>query len=371
MTASNELHQHTHVVVFDRSAAAALSPLCHRWPQLGRKLVQLEQGGIHTSQGKEPLEQEQEKEQWRATLRAAIIAQLDREEGSYSRDMRYLTFLLLKQGRAGLIVGNPYTLNLHGTRQELPYTGLEGYYAGVEKAAGRPGLTPAAIIQEEATLGVYLLRTLKQQAIETNSWVNFIHLKQALTWKAQDVETIKKIQSLWATVVRRLHVRLYQTPEFEPTLTEQIEELGEIQSSPQAATTEARQMRQSLQVMKERLQREYDAMSSTEKMRERQERIRRAWIRNNRMEAFRHFHDETDELLTAFHEVHYTLDVQESPGTDVAITETILLPAVPDRQVYPSTYAHLTPQQLEGYLFLAKLGEIGGDPLARSILVTC
>jgi hypothetical protein len=30
----------------------------------------------------------------------------------------------------------------------------------------------------------------------------------------------------------------------------------------------------------------------------------------------------------------------------------------------------LTPEDLEGYLFLAQLGEIGGDPLARSVLIS-
>ncbi len=54
--------------------------------------------------------------------------------------------------------------------------------------------------------------------------------------------------------------------------------------------------------------------------------------------------------------------MQDSPSDGTTIIETIVLPAMPDRKVYPPTSVHLTSGQIEGYLFLAQLGELGGDP---------
>jgi hypothetical protein len=48
----------------------------------------------------------------------------------------------------------------------LIYTGLEGYYAGSEKTATRPGMTPEDILLEEASLGAELLKTIKKDAVE-------------------------------------------------------------------------------------------------------------------------------------------------------------------------------------------------------------
>src|SRR2546421_11226451 len=62
-----------------------------------------------------------------------LPTQLYSGEGEYSRDTRYLAFLLVKRGRGGEIVGNPYAMGKGGSKQELPYTGLEGYYAGSER----------------------------------------------------------------------------------------------------------------------------------------------------------------------------------------------------------------------------------------------
>jgi hypothetical protein len=50
------------------------------------------------------------------------------------------------------------------------------------------------------------------------------------------------------------------------------------------------------------------------------------------------------------------------------IIETILLPKTQTRNNYDLTRVALTPEQVEGYMFLTKLGDIGGDPLARTVL---
>ena len=67
--------------------------------------------------------------------------------------MRYMAFLLVKRGRGGELVGNPSAIEHGSSKHELPYTGLEGYYAGSERTSQRPGMTSEAIIQEEANLG--------------------------------------------------------------------------------------------------------------------------------------------------------------------------------------------------------------------------
>jgi len=87
-----------------------------------------------------------------------------------------------------------------------------------------------------------------------------------------------------------------------------------------------------------------------------------------RLEEFDHFREETYAMLTRA-EGQYTLGIQDTSLENAAITETITLPQIPDRQAYPTTDVQLTSEQLEGYLFLARIGEIEGDPLVRSTLV--
>jgi hypothetical protein len=221
MTETDKFHQSIEADI-EHDTTAVLPPLRHQWPQLGQELFELEHILTDVPDAGQRLAAEQKKREQQAKIRDTILAQLYQEEGKYSRDMRYLAFLLLKQGRAGSLVGDPYTIEKSGKRLELPYTGLEGYYAGTERTSDRSGLTSEEIVQEEANIGTQILKTLKKQAIEQNSWLAFTHLKDALAWKEQDVEVIKNIQLLWGTVIRRLHARLYHCPEFEPTLTEQM-----------------------------------------------------------------------------------------------------------------------------------------------------
>ncbi len=147
MTDTDELHRNK--AGSHRDAAFALPPLQHQWPQLGLELFALEHLQADASGRKElggPKEQQ-------ANFRNAIISQLYQEEEDYSRDLRYLAFLLLKQGRGGEIVGNPSTIMVDGHPQELPYTGLEGYYAGTERTAQLPGMSREEILLEEAQKG--------------------------------------------------------------------------------------------------------------------------------------------------------------------------------------------------------------------------
>jgi hypothetical protein len=95
--------------------------LQRQWPKLGRELFTLENALT-----------EQESTEKRAMVREKIIAQLYRDDEKYSLDLRYCALLLVAKGRGAEIVGNPYCIGKDGKKQELPYTGLEGYYAGSE-----------------------------------------------------------------------------------------------------------------------------------------------------------------------------------------------------------------------------------------------
>src|SRR5437763_186261 len=147
MQAKPELHQHIEAAV-DHSTKTALPPLHYRWPQLGLELVAREEALTEgktsptaTSGAIQQTLSEQEKKQKREKLRKAITAQLYRDEEGYSLDMRHLAFLLVRLGRGGELIGNPSAIEQDGSKHELPYTGLEGYYAGSERTSQRPGMT--------------------------------------------------------------------------------------------------------------------------------------------------------------------------------------------------------------------------------------
>jgi hypothetical protein len=375
MQSIHELH---HVEdVLNRSTEKALPPLHYQWPQLGRELFAREQALTDdmascatTSDISQQTHLEHEKRQQREKFRNAIIAQLYREEEEYPLDMRYLAFLLVKRGRGGELVGNPFAMKRDGSKQELPYTGLEGYYAGSEKTSEHPGMTSEAIIQEEANLGAELLKSLKKHAIENYSWANFARLKRILAGEQPTLEELKTLHFLWTGIVRRLHVRVYHNPEFEPTLTENIEHLEQVLFCIPFNINHAKEMKKSLEEEYFRLKDEYDHLCTAEQEQERQERQRRIRIRADRLDEFHQFRKATYEMLATSNQERYIIGVQDVSFKDATITETITLPDLRGRSAYFPTLVHLTPEQLEGYLFLAHLGEIGGNPLVRSVLVS-
>jgi len=323
-----------------------------------------------TQGNNQPPLSEEEKREKRAAMRNAIVAQLYREEGTYTRDTRYLAFLLIKAGRGGAIVGNPYITGKGDVRQELPYTGLEGYYAGSERTPERNGMTPEEIIQEEANIGAQTLKSIKKQAIAHNSWVTYSRLKHALEEEKPGLEELRVFRVLWSEIVRQLHVRILRNAEFELTLTERIEQLERLLNSLPGRTAEEKQLGKDIYSERDRLKRELENLSGAEREHERQERRTRERIRSDRLAEFQRFREETYQMLTESEQERYLIEVQDASLEEATIMETIKLPKIPERNVYPSTPVHFTPEQLEGYLFLARLGEIGGDPLARSVLVS-
>src|SRR6266702_2672844 len=316
-------------------------PLQRQWPQLGRELYSLERALAahfvtygHTLFENEKIERAER-------FRNRVFAQLYNDDEKYSPETRHRAFLLVKHGKAGEIVGNPYFVDAYGQQQELPYTGLEGYYAGSMRTSAYPGMETGDVIQEEAHIGIEILRTIKKHAIERYTWASFAKMKKGLESGEPDIEDLKNIEILWAEVVRRLHVRIYDNPEFEMTITEQDEQLEKLVS-----VTPVR----------------------TEEENERQERKARERIRRERLKAYNHFRDSTYAKLKETRNSEYGIQVNDSQWTNATITETILLPKTQARNDYTSTRVALTPEQVEGYLFLTELGDIGGDPLARTVL---
>lgn len=345
------------------SPAAVPSSIRHEWPLLGRELFTMEQLLLDPLDG--TILTPEKKAEKQAQIRETVIAQLYRDEEKYSLDLRHCALLLLKKGRGGEIVGNPFCLDKGGIRQELPYTGLEGYYAGSERTRQRPGLSREEILLEEATIGADLLSSLKKHHVAHNSWASLVNLEHVLVGAKPDMEDLRAIDVLWAAVVRKLHTRVYHHPDYEMTLTERLEHLEQLLGSTPGRTPEA----QAIRAEYERLLHEKQAMSGEEHEQETQERSRRQWIRRDRWRAYQRFREETYQLLKAAGNHEYDVRIQDGSLEDANIIETITLPAIPGRETYPPTQVVFTLAQLEGYLFLARLGDIGGDPLMRSVLL--
>ena len=344
------------------------NPLKRQWPQLGRELYSIERAlaahfvtyGLSLS--------ENEKMERAEKFKNRVFAQLYNDDEKYSPETRYRAFLVVKHGKASELVGNPYYVDAYGQQQELPYIGLEGYYAGSIRTSAYPGMTAEEVIRAEAHIGLEMLRTIKKHAIERYTWASFAKMKRGLESGQPDIENLKNIEMLWAEVVRRLHVRVYGNPEFEMTITEQCERLEKLVSIYPAWTEEEKAYKAVLQAEYERLKIEFHSMSEEQKEHERQERKERESIRRERLKTYNHFRDATYSLLKETGNNEYGIQVNDSQWKNATIIETIQLPKTQSRNDYPSIRVAITPEQVEGYLFLAELGDIGGDPLARSIL---
>ncbi len=192
MAATNDLER-----ISEQQAAI---PLQRQWPQLGRELFTLERALAANLVTYGNSLTEQEKMQRAERVKNRTFAQLYRDEEKYSRDARYRAYLLVKEGRGGEIAANPYYVDTNGKKQELPYTGLEGYYAGSVRTSAYPGMTREEIIQQEAIIGVELLRTIKKHAIENYTWSSFAKMQRALEGGEPDVKDLRNIGVLWAEV---------------------------------------------------------------------------------------------------------------------------------------------------------------------------
>jgi len=175
---------------------------------------------------------------------------------------------------------------------------------------------------------------------------------------------------LWEQVATRLHVRVYNNREFEATISEKLEQLEKLLSSAPARTKEEKEYKSILKAEYQRLKNERNNLSEEEKEDERKERRKRERIRRERLRAYNHYREETYDLLKEAGKSEYAIRVRDANWTEATIIETIRLSKACEKSDYTPLEVKLTPEDLEGYLFLARLGEIGGDPLARSILIS-
>jgi hypothetical protein len=344
-----------------------------QWPQLGKELYSLERAlAAHfVTYGQTlPLNKKRDLAE---RFKNRVFAQLYNDDEKYSPETRYRAFLVVKNGKAGEIVGNPYIIDTNGQRQQLPYTGLEGYFAGSMLTSTYPGMTPEAVVREEALVGLEMLKSIKKHAIERYTWASYSKMKKGLECGEPDIDDLKTIEILWAEVVRRLHVRVYDNPEFEMTITEQFEQLEKLVSIAPSRTTEEKAYKVVLEAEYDRLKKEISNMGDEKKQQERHERKERERIRKARLNAYTHFRNTTYAMLQEAGNGksvidEYDIEIHDSQWSNANIIETIELPKTQDREDYDLTRVTLTPQQVEGYMFLTELGDIGGDPLARSVL---
>ena len=355
MQYADGIHQNIEANVTSLVGTAPPS-LHHEWPLLGQAFYHLELQLTGTSTAERQPQNGQKKREHQEVLRSMLIAQVYADQGSYSRDTRRLAFLLLKAGRGGEIVGDPFALTGNNKQQELPYTGLEGYYAGSQLTSEHPGMTAEAILQEEANIGAELLKNLKRRAIEDYSWSNFIHMKHALAQGNPGAETTRTLQRYWSVIVRRLHVRVYHNPEFELTLPERIAQVEQELQEMAGSTEEEREVKKEGEAWWARLKEELAGMSETAQQQQWQEAKRRERIRAQKVAAFLRFREETYRILSASGQGHYAVGIHDTSLEKATIIETVTLPNIPDRTTYPRVSVSFTPEQYEG------------DPLVRSVV---
>jgi hypothetical protein len=121
-----------------------------------------------------------------------------------------------------------------------------------------------------------------------------------------------------------------------------------------------------------RLLEEEKKMSREERAEARARKRTRENIFRSRLEEFKRFRDETyNRLQDPRGRVrHIDYQIEDGSFANANIVEALSLPQPDERSCFPPYLVHLTSEQLEGYLFLAHLGERGGDPLIRGILST-
>jgi len=327
--------------------------LRRQWPQLGRMLYQLEHDAIDSNEHLDTVQKRELREKVKEII-------LDRCS-SYER--QYEAFEYVMRGRAVEIVGNPHYPGTDGKEHELPYTGLEGCYVGSEARSGRPGLTQPQIIEEEANIGLELMKSLKKDAIKNYDWGTFARIADPDHYLL-DKEDLKRMHLLWACVVRRLNQRVYENEEFKKTPLEQVEAI--LRSDSRLANDPV--IQHGYTVLKEKTENGHNNELTEEK----KQRVENDRIFHDRIEENDRFRRETYAQIKDPYGRYGHIDyrIEDSSFADANIIEELHLPKPPDRDSSPSYLVTLTPEQTEGYLFLAHLGEKGGAPMARSMLTS-
>ena len=339
----------------DQQLSAGTIHIQHAWPQLARALYNLEH---EETDAVGNLDEDQKYVHWQR-IRELIIEQCEKYERQFE------AYEFVRMGRAAEIVGNPHYRGKHGQEHELPYTGLEGYYAGSEEQPERPGMTREQIIEEEADIGLELVKKMKKRSIEHYAWASFVKTEKASEKGTEnvDIADLRNLYLLWTGVVRRLNDRIYENEEYQASPLEQLEAI--MRKDPKLAGDE------NVQAEYTKLLEEEQKKSKEQKAEEEAERKAKERIFRSRVEEYAAFRNQTYSCLkdACGRFPHIDYHIADDTLAHANIIETLHLPTPPDRRSYPPYLVNLTPEQLEGYLFLARVGEKGGDPLARSDLL--
>lgn len=203
-----------------------------------------------------------------------------------------------------------------------------------------------------------LVKRIKKYYVDHYLWIDFAKIQKASENETTDIEVLRHLNLLWTSVVRRLNQRIYENEEGKTSPFELLEILfrkdQKIAKDP------------SMQAMYVRLLKEEKEKSEEEKKKKQEnERIFRNRVEEHttfRAGTYAHLKDACGRIC------HIDYAIADASFADANITETLYLPEPPDRNRALSYMVDLTPEQLEGYLFLASLGEMGGNPLTRSVL---
>ncbi len=325
------------------------------WPQLGRVLYNLEREATDVEGD---LDEDQKHGRWKR-IREIILEQCEKYERQYE------AYELVHRGRAAEIVGNPHYRGKDGQEHELPYTGLEGYYAGSEEQPERPGMTKEQIIEEEADIGLDLMKKMKKHSVEHYFGSDFAKTHKAAEGDTEKVDRgdLRNLYFLWTGVVRRLNDRIYENEEYKASPLEQLEAI--LRADPKLASDEH------VQAEYTKLLEEEQKKSKEQRTKEEIEKRVKERIFRSRLEEYAAFRSQTYALLkdTCGRFPHIDYCIKDDTVAHANIIETLYLPMLPERSKYPPYLVVLTPEQLEGYLFLSSIGEKGGDPLTRSDLL--
>ncbi len=295
-----------------------------------------------------------------------IKNQVSARKRESTMDKAHQAFLLVRSGRGGEIVGNPFaTAKEHsGVRYKLGLTGLEGYYAGSKAIsftyAGKTesvGLTPEDIILELANLGADQIKTIIEGRKEGEYYYN--DLKFALEHDNPTNEQLVEVKKMWNLIVTKLRSRMYDNPEFSRTLQEEMDYYRKYADMLDPRTE--KEAKASAQQIYAEYKAEWDKKTSAEQAYIRDETRKRQYLRSIRTKDLEAFRAETYRLIGT--KQGYFINPEIENTKHPQITETVILPDISGE--YTETSVGMTDNQINGYELLVDTGRYGGSPLVR------
>src|SRR3989442_3173619 len=152
-------------------------------------------------------------------------------------------------------------------------------------------MTREQIIEEEANIGLELMKREKKRSIDHYSWASFVELQRASESGTEDadLEDLRSLYLLWTGVVRRLNDRVYENEEYKVSPLEQLETL--MRRDPKLARDE------NVQAEYTKLLEEEKKKSKEQREKEQAERRVKERIFRSRLEEYEAFRSRTYACL--------------------------------------------------------------------------